>query len=107
MPAADSGPDSLGARAVNMMSMAVAPAWGGGWITFTWVLWWINVVLAVVIGVGVPYQMFSAQVHAPADMTAAWLLPTVATIVAAASGSLVAEILTSSQARCVPYESSS
>jgi tellurite resistance protein TehA-like permease len=86
-----------------MMSMAVAPAWGGGWITFTWILWWINVVLAVTVGVGVPYQMFAAQVHAPADMTAAWLLPTVATIVAAASGSIVAEILPPSHARFAPF----
>lgn len=88
-----------------MLSIAVAPAWGGRWINFTWVLWWINVVLAVAVGVGVPYQMFAAQKHAPTDMSAAWLLPTVATIVAASSGSLIAELLPPSHARSVPSPS--
>lgn len=42
---------------VNMFAFSVAPAWGGGWVTFTWVLWWINVVIALLVSLGVPYQM--------------------------------------------------
>lgn len=42
---------------VNMFAFSVAPAWGGGWVNFTWVLWWINVVIALLVSLGVPYQM--------------------------------------------------
>ena len=32
---------------INMMVLVCAPAWGHGWATFAWVLWWIDSVLAL------------------------------------------------------------
>lgn len=53
-------------------------------------LWWIDVVLAVAVGLLVPYLMFTRQNHTIESMTAVWLLPIVAAEVAAASGGLLA-----------------
>lgn len=53
------------------------------------VLWYIDVILAVVIGIAVPFMMFSCQKHELKTMTAMWLLPIVACEVAATSGGLL------------------
>lgn len=52
-------------------------------------LWGVDAVLAIGIGIGVPFLMFTRQRHALADMSAVWLLPVVAAEVAAASGGLL------------------
>lgn len=53
------------------------------------VLWYADVILAVGIGILVPFCMFSKQHHQLQSMTAMWLLPIVACEVAAASGGLL------------------
>ncbi|WP_298285135.1 TDT family transporter [Acidocella sp.] len=53
-------------------------------------LWYVNTVLSVVIGLGVPYAMFTQQPHALETMTAVWLLPVVPCEVSAASAGLLA-----------------
>ena len=53
------------------------------------VLWYVDVILAVGIGILVPFCMFSKQDHQLQSMTAMWLLPIVACEVAAASGGLL------------------
>lgn len=35
------------ATIINMMVLACAPAWGKGWATAAWVLWWIDGILAL------------------------------------------------------------
>lgn len=52
-------------------------------------LWYADVILAVGIGILVPFCMFSKQDHQLQSMTAMWLLPIVACEVAAASGGLL------------------
>ena len=52
-------------------------------------LWYVDVVLAVGIGVLVPFCMFHKQDHQLHTMTAMWLLPIVACEVAATSGGLL------------------
>ncbi len=59
------------------------------------VLWWIDAVLAIGIGLLVPFLMFTRQNHSMEAMTAVWLLPIVACEVTAASGGLVAVHLAS------------
>ena len=56
-------------------------------------LWYVDVFLAVLIGVLVPFLMFSRQKHELKTMTAMWLLPIVACEVAAASGGLLLQHL--------------
>lgn len=52
-------------------------------------LWWIDAVMAVVIGVAVPFLMFTRHSHCLEQMSAVWLLPVVAAEVAGVSGGLV------------------
>lgn len=48
-------------------------------------LWWLDAVLAVACGIGIPFTMFTRQSHSIEKMTAVWLLPIVAAEVTAAS----------------------
>ncbi len=52
-------------------------------------LWIADAALAVAVGIGVPFLMFTRQSHSIVDMSAVWLLPVVAAEVAAASGGLL------------------
>ncbi len=60
------------------------------------ILWWVDAVLAVGIGLLVPFMMFTRQQHSMEGMTGAWLLPVVACEVTAASGGLLAPHLANS-----------
>ena len=60
-------------------------------------LWYVDVVLAVGIGVLVPFCMFHKQDHQLHTMTAMWLLPIVACEVAATSGGLLLAHMHASQ----------
>nr|MBP9962032.1 TDT family transporter [Pseudomonas sp.] len=64
--------------------------WGQGILPWVEALWWLDVALAVLCGVAIPYLMFTRQEHSIDQMTAVWLLPVVAAEVAAASGGLLA-----------------
>ncbi len=76
----------------NMIAFVCVPAWGRNWAILALVLWWIDVILSVTINLGMVFTLFT---H-PRDletMSAAWLLPIVASVVAAASGAVVSEAL--------------
>jgi C4-dicarboxylate transporter/malic acid transport protein len=56
-------------------------------------LWCVDAGLAVLVGLGVPFAMFTQQTHKLESMTGVWLLPIVASEVAAASaGGLAAHL---------------
>ncbi|HXH63881.1 MAG TPA: TDT family transporter [Mariprofundaceae bacterium] len=63
------------------------------------VLWWLDVALAVISGLLVPYRMFTRQQHRLEGMTAIWLLPIVASEVTASSGGFLAPHLPAEAAR--------
>ncbi|KAJ1026340.1 hypothetical protein NDA16_002427 [Ustilago loliicola] len=84
---------------VSMCAISAAPAWGGGFITFTWCFWWLNAVLALLVCVGLPFVQFTRHVQSLDKITAVWMLPVVSTIVCSATGGLVAEILPPAHAR--------
>ncbi|TLP61258.1 MULTISPECIES: TDT family transporter [Pseudomonas] len=64
--------------------------WGEAVVPWVQALWWLDVGLALLCGVAIPYLMFTRQEHSIDQMTAVWLLPVVAAEVAAASGGLLA-----------------
>ena len=66
------------------------PRWGGAVVPIAETLWWLDVAMALVCGVAIPFMMFTRQEHSIDQMTAVWLLPVVAAEVAAASGGLLA-----------------
>lgn len=69
---------------------------GDGLLPWIEALWWLDVVLALLCGVAIPFLMFTRQEHSIDQMTAVWLLPVVAAEVAAASGGLLAPHLADS-----------
>ena len=84
------------ATIVNMCAFVVVPKWGSWALTFTWTLWWIDAMISVIICMFLPFAimyMHTTPVNKLQSMTAVWLLPIVSTIVASASGGIVAEAL--------------
>lgn len=69
------------------------PLYGDVAIQIAQWLWYIDTILAVVIGIAVPFCMFSQQQHQLNQMTAVWLLPIVACEVTASSGGLLVHYL--------------
>ena len=69
------------------------PKFGTWASTLALVLWCINVVIALTTCIGLPFVMFHIHQLTLDKMTAAWLLPVVPTIVAAAAGSVVAPVV--------------
>ncbi|WP_256440609.1 C4-dicarboxylate ABC transporter [Phyllobacterium sp. 628] len=65
------------------------PHFGNAAIAIASGLWWIDVALAVGLGLAVPFLMFTRQSHSMEQMTSVWLLPVVAAEVAAVSGGLL------------------
>lgn len=85
------------ATIINMVVFVCVPAWGQPAITLAWTLWWIDVVLAVTTCFWMPFVIMYMHHSQLSKMTATWLLPIVSTIVASASGGVVAEVLPNPQ----------
>lgn len=85
------------ATIVNMFTLVCVPRWGGSSIYVAWGMWWIDAIISIACCVGLPFQMMTKHQNRHETMTAAWLLPIVAPIVAAASGSVVASALPNPQ----------
>lgn len=86
------------ATIVNGTVLMVVPRFGQWAVTLSWSLWWIDVALTVLSVIVIPILMFEFHNLTLQSMTAAWLLPLVPAVVAAASGGLIATALTVSQA---------
>ena len=85
------------ATIVNMTVFVCVPAWGPWATTLAWTLWWIDAVIAVATCMYLPFMLIYVHEAELPKMTAVWLLPIVATIVASASGGVVAEVLPNPQ----------
>jgi tellurite resistance protein TehA-like permease len=84
------------ATIVEMWIFVCVPAWDAPWvITFAWVLWMIDSIVAAAVTTGLPFIIMSTNdyTHTLDRITAAQLLPIAATIVAAGTGSEIAEVL--------------
>lgn len=78
---------------VSSLVLMVVPEVGTWAKDLAWVLWWINVVLALLSCMGIPFIMFHNEGFAMEKMTAAWLLPVVPAVVVGATGGLMATVL--------------
>ena len=84
------------ATIVNMTAFICIPAWGNWAITLTWTLWWIDAAISAIVCMFLPFAIMTIHTSTTTklqSMTAAWLLPVVSTIVASASGGIVAQYL--------------
>ncbi len=84
------------ATILNGALIFALPRFGSGVVPVVETLWWLDVVMSVACGVGIPYLMFTRQQHSIDGMTAVWLLPVVAAEVAAAGGGALAPHLADS-----------
>ncbi|GAM83825.1 hypothetical protein ANO11243_018150 [Dothideomycetidae sp. 11243] len=66
-------------------ALVCVPAWGPPFITLAWMLWWLDVAIAVTTCFYLPFVIIHLHKTDLSKMTAAWLLPVVSTIVAAAT----------------------
>jgi len=82
------------ATITNMVVLVCVPAWGQGVAIFAWVLWWIISVLAVITCFHLTWVIMSNRRTDLAEMTALYLIPIVAIVIAATTGGLVAGALT-------------
>lgn len=62
-------------------------------------LWWVDAAFSVLVGLLVPFYMFTSHRHSLEDMTAIWLLPIVPAEVAAASAGFLLQHVSSSVGR--------
>jgi C4-dicarboxylate transporter/malic acid transport protein len=62
--------------------------WGNGLLPLIEGLWWLDVAMALVCGVAIPFMMFTRQEHSIDQMTAVWLLVVAAEVAAASGGQL-------------------
>ncbi|KAF7189677.1 Sulfite efflux pump SSU1 [Pseudocercospora fuligena] len=81
------------ATIINMVVFVCVPKFGGDFWKLAWPLWWIDAAISLACCLYLPFILMTQHHHSVQSMTAAWLLPIVSTIVAAASGGIVAEIL--------------
>ena len=85
------------ATIINMVVFVCVPAWSNWAAQLAWALWWVDVVLATSTCLYLPFVIMYVHETQLSTMTAAWLLPIVSTIVAAASGGIVAGVLPNPQ----------
>ncbi|CAG7850521.1 Sulfite efflux pump SSU1 {ECO:0000303/PubMed:17322211} [Serendipita indica DSM 11827] len=71
-----------------------------GLIPFLWILWWINVMLSMLSGIGLPYLMITRHKLQWEHHNATWLLPVVPNIVCASCGGVFTNALIDSD----PYK---
>jgi C4-dicarboxylate transporter/malic acid transport protein len=81
------------ATIINGLLVYGVPMWGAGMVRLARPLWWIDVALALLSGIWIPFMMFTRQEHSLERMTAIWLLPIVAAEVSASSGAVLAPFL--------------
>ena len=76
-----------------MVAVVCVPRWGWRWAQLAIGLWWIDIVLAIVVNFGMLFMIFTRQQHTLQSISSALLLPIVTSVVAAASGGVVANSL--------------
>lgn len=83
---------NIEAAIINMMAYCCKD-WGESFIYLTWSFWWVDVLLSMGVCISMPFIVMSRHRPDLQNITAALLLPIVPTVVAAASGGILAEIL--------------
>ncbi|QYS99599.1 Malate permease [Trichoderma simmonsii] len=82
---------------VEMIVLVCVPAWGPWTIKLAWTLWWIDAAISIIICYWIPFVIMHTHDIKLATLSATWLLPIAAPIVASAIGAVVAEVLENEQ----------
>jgi tellurite resistance protein TehA-like permease len=82
------------ATLINSSVLIAVPKVGGTWLQSTlYAVWWFDTTVSLLSAIVVPMYMFHVQELSLQTMNAAWMLPIVPPIVAAAAGRVVATVL--------------
>lgn len=76
---------------IQMMSLTLVSSWGPGWGAAAHVLWWINVGVAFLSVVGVPFVLVRVYPGRVSHLSPASQLPLIAALTVAAGGGTVAQ----------------
>jgi len=85
------------ATIVNMTVFVCVPAFGSWAWKLAWALWWVDIVISIATCMYMPFVIITVHEAKLESLTAVWLLPIVSTIVASASGGIVAAALPNPQ----------
>jgi tellurite resistance protein TehA-like permease len=86
---------------INGTALIAVPKFGHWAAVLVYVLWWIDVALTLACSFGLPMLIFHIHHVELHSLTALLLLPIVPTVVAAASGGVIAPYIGASEARVV------
>lgn len=87
---------------IQMIALTLPSTWGHGWGMAAWVLWWINMVMALLCVVGIPYVFTRLEPPGTDSVPPAVLLPVIAALTIAAGGGVVCRYGAVSPALQVP-----
>ncbi|KAL7815053.1 voltage-dependent anion channel [Trichoderma aethiopicum] len=82
---------------IEMIVLVCVPAWGNWAVTLAWTLWWFDAAISIVISYFIPFVIMHIHDVKLATLSATWLLPVAAAIVASAIGAVVAGALENEQ----------
>ncbi|CAG7558602.1 unnamed protein product [Fusarium equiseti] len=85
------------ATIINMIVFVCVPAWGDKAAHLAWVLWWIDIVMAMFCNLYIPHCIMRTEGITLNQVTPSWLFPVIADIVASGSGAIVANVLPNDQ----------
>jgi tellurite resistance protein TehA-like permease len=85
------------ATIVNMIVFVCVPAFGPWAWKLAWALWWVDISISIATCMYLPFVIITVHDTKLESMTAVTLLPIVSTIVASASGGIVAAVLPNPQ----------
>ncbi|PYI03177.1 hypothetical protein BO78DRAFT_432351 [Aspergillus sclerotiicarbonarius CBS 121057] len=76
---------------IQMIALTIAQQWGAGWPIASYVLWWVNTVMAVIAVMGIPYIFINLQSPGVKAIVPSVLLPLISALTSAAGGGIVCE----------------
>jgi len=82
---------------INMIVFVCVPPWGYKAVQLAWGLWWIDIIISLGCCFYMPFAIMYHTNNKLSSMTATWLLPIAATVVAAATGGIIAAVLPNPQ----------
>jgi tellurite resistance protein TehA-like permease len=87
---------------IQMIALTLTPSWGPSWGHAAYVMWWINVALAAMACIAVPYILTKVDGPGIASVPPGALLPSIAALTIAAGGGVICRYGAISASQQVP-----
>jgi tellurite resistance protein TehA-like permease len=87
---------------IQMIALTLTPSWGPSWGMAAYVMWWINVAMAAVACIAIPYVLTKVDGPGISSVPPGALLPSIAALTIAAGGGVVCRYGAISASQQVP-----